>query len=172
MLTQESHVRGCIPHWSIRSQATKPPGECGRFRDYNRLGASLRNSPLPPAMVLAKVLGGSSSERHARSYEAQELKIPGRYRMVSKGQHPRKPLTRNPRGKWWEEVMTPLAASSSSFSNQSCLLFCTYFFGLPGRGLRDMGTPRARRVRQEEGRGATLPNCGGFLRAPTYQTKP
>lgn len=44
-------------------------GECGRFRDYNQLGESLRDSPLPLVTVSAEVRRSSSLPRHAGSYK-------------------------------------------------------------------------------------------------------
>jgi len=38
---------------TICSQASVLNSYGGRFRDYNRVGESLRNSPSPPVMVLA-----------------------------------------------------------------------------------------------------------------------
>jgi hypothetical protein len=59
-LTQESHVRGCIPTGQSAAKPLSPLRECGRFRDYNQLGASLRYSPLPPVTAQQKYRGVAS----------------------------------------------------------------------------------------------------------------
>jgi len=40
------------PKIGSSSRGARPGGGKGRFRDYNRVGESLRNSPSPPVMVL------------------------------------------------------------------------------------------------------------------------